>query len=205
VKPFYRFSWVVVRFLFKVILGFRAEGAELVPSGCPVILASNHRSYLDPPLIGVSVDREVHFMAKAELFSFRPFGKLISALNAHPVHRGKGDTAAVDCMVDLLKKDSAVVIFPEGTRIHTKGGVGRAKSGVARLALATNAPIVTVCIKGNLNIWRAISRREPVRVYFGRVIRPEEYRCYGRNTRGYRRLAAYVLGEIERLVESVEG
>ena len=203
-KVFYRFSWRTVRWFFRAAFGFRAIHAEKVPAEGPVILASNHRSYLDPPLIGVSIDREIHFLAKSELFAFRPFGRLISALNAHPVQRGRKDTAAIDQMIDLLKMDAAVVIFPEGTRQKASRGLGRPKSGVARLAQATGAPIVTVYIQGSRKIWRAILRRTPVRVYFGPAIRSEEYRRYSRDTKGFRILAGKVVEEIGRLMEAAD-
>ncbi|OGF97643.1 MAG: hypothetical protein A2Z06_01185 [Candidatus Glassbacteria bacterium RBG_16_58_8] len=204
-RPFYCLSWKIVRVLSKAILGFRAVGPEKVPSSGPIILASNHRSYFDPPLIGISVDREVHFMAKSELFSFRPFGRLIASLNAHPVRRGQKDSAAVDEMVELLKRGEAVVIFPEGTRQRGRGGVGRAKSGVARLALSTGAPIMTVYIRGSREKWKALFRLKPVRVYFGRVIEPETYGKYSRDSKGFRALAGHVVGEIGRLIEEVDG
>jgi 1-acyl-sn-glycerol-3-phosphate acyltransferase len=204
-KPFYRFSWGIVRTLFKVLFGFRAVGSEKVPVDGPVILASNHRSYYDPPLIGISINREVHFLAKVELFSFRPFGKLISALNAHPVRRGQKDIAAVAEMVDLLKNARAVVIFPEGTRQKGMGDHVKAKSGVARLALATGAPIMTTYVQGSENVWKALFRLRPVRVHFGRIIEPEEYRKYSKDSKGFRSLAKYVLGEINELGREVEG
>jgi 1-acyl-sn-glycerol-3-phosphate acyltransferase len=175
-----------------------------VPSEGPVILASNHRSYFDPPLIGVSVDREVHFMAKSELFSFPPFGALISALNAHPVRRGQKDTAAVDRMVELLKDGAAVVIFPEGTRNRGQDRLGKAKSGIARLAQASGVPIQIVCVRGSRNKWKALLRRAPVRVYFGRVITSEEYRMYETDPKGYRALSRFVLGEIGRLMSEID-
>lgn len=203
-RRFYGFSWKLVRAFFRVALGFRAFGSEKVPSGGPVILASNHRSFLDPPLIGVSVEREVHFMAKSELFTFRPFGRLIALLNAHPVRRGQKDAAAVEKMIELLRRGEAVVIFPEGTRQKGDGGVGRAKSGVARLAQATGASIVTVYVGGSREKWKAFLRLKPVRVHFGRVIGPDIYREYSRDPKGFRALATFVVEEIGRIQEEVD-
>ncbi len=203
-RLFYRFSWRIVRALFRALLGFKAVGSENVPSTGRVILASNHRSYLDPPLIGVSVGREVHFLAKSELFAFAPFARLISALNAHPVRRGQKDTGAIGVMTDLLKDEMAVVIFPEGTR-QKKGSIpGKAKSGVARLALASGAPILPVYIKGSQSVWKAILRIEPVRVYFGKVIGPEESGRYRKDATGYRTLAGHVLEEINGLMREMQ-
>jgi 1-acyl-sn-glycerol-3-phosphate acyltransferase len=203
-KPFYRFSWRVVRALFKIAFGLKIIGSEKVPEDGPLILASNHRSYFDPPLLGISVNREIHFLAKSELFSFRPFGKLITYLNAHPVRRGKKDTRAVDGMVELLKKNEAVAIFPEGSRQKEGKNLGKAKSGVARLAQATHAPILTVYIRGSRKKWRGFLRVDPVSVYFGKMISPDVYGEYGKDPKGYRALATYVLSEIEGLMEMVE-
>ncbi len=203
-KPFYRFSWRVVRTLFKVTLGLKVVGSEKVPEEGPLILASNHRSYFDPPLLGISVSREIHFLAKSELFSFRPFGKLITYLNAHPIRRGEKDTHAVDGMVELLKRNEAVAIFPEGTRQKEGTNLGRPKSGVARLAQATGAPILTVYIRGSRKKWKGFLRIDPVGVYFGKMINPDVYGEYGKDPKGFRALATYVLSEIEGLMEKVE-
>ncbi len=198
-RPFYRLSWKIVRALFRVLLGFRETGSEKVPLEGPVIIASNHRSYLDPPLLGVSIRREIHFLAKSELFSFKPFARLITTLNAHPVRRGMKDTAAVNEMIGLLERGEAVVIFPEGTRRKDEMEPLKIKSGVARLAQATGAPILTVHIRGSRKKLRAILRIDPVRVKFGRIIRPEEYREFGKDPKGFRKLAGYVLSEIRAL------
>lgn len=203
-RLFYRFSWHIVRTLFRILLGYKVIGAEKVPSKGPLILASNHRSYFDPPLIGVSVDREVHFMAKSELFSFKPFGKLISILNAHPVRRGQKDTAAVDGMIELLRNDEVVVIFPEGTRQRGGKRTGKAKSGVARLAHASGAPILTVYVSGSDMKLKSLLRLRPLRVYFGRVIDPDEYRAFDPKPKGFRALANFVLEEIDRIMTNVE-
>jgi 1-acyl-sn-glycerol-3-phosphate acyltransferase len=203
-RLFYRFSWVIVRGLFKVLFGYRVIAAEKVPLKGPLILASNHRSYFDPPLIGVSVGREVHFLAKSELFYFKPFGKLISILNAHPIRRGQKDTAAVDQMIELLKNDKAVVIFPEGTRQRGKKRLGRAKSGIARLAQATGAPIQTVYVRGSNEMIKSMLRFRPLQVYFGRIIDSDEYRNFETSPKGFRALASFVLEEIDRLMTDVE-
>jgi 1-acyl-sn-glycerol-3-phosphate acyltransferase len=204
-SPFYRFSHTVVRAFFRLLFGFRAVESHRVPLEGPLILASNHRSYLDPPLIGVSLEREVHFMAKAELFSFAPFGRLITALNAHPVRRGRKDAAAVERMTELLKAGNAVVIFPEGTRERTGRGLGRAKTGVARLALASGAPIQIVYIRGSRSKLRAIFRRPAIHVHFGRIIGASEAGRYGADPKGFNLLARHILDEIGRLMREVEG
>jgi 1-acyl-sn-glycerol-3-phosphate acyltransferase len=201
---FYRFSWRLVRTLFRVFFGFKSVGSEHVPPDGPLILASNHRSYLDPPLLGISLEREVHFLAKAELFAFGPFGRLITALNAHPVRRGQRDTTAVEGMVELLREGKVVVIFPEGTRQKVRMRSVQAKSGVSRLAQATGAPIQVAYVEGSGEKWKALLRLRPLRVYFGPIIQSEEYREYGSSTKGYRTLAKTVIGEIERLGREVE-
>jgi 1-acyl-sn-glycerol-3-phosphate acyltransferase len=188
-----------VRTLFRVFLGFKEIGTDKVPPKGPVIIASNHRSYFDPPLLGVSIQREIHFLAKSELFTFKPFAKLITTLNAHPVRRGRKDTVAVNEMIGLLEKGEAVVIFPEGTRRTEKRRSVKIKSGVARLAQATGAPILTVHIKGSREKWKAFLRIKPVCVKFGRIIGPEEYRDFGENPKGFRELACYILEEIDKL------
>src|SRR5207253_1193849 len=79
-------------------------------------IAATHRSFADPPLVGVSVPREVHFLAKRELFRFKPFGWLIGQLNAHPLNRRAGDVSAIRQAQRILKDGHVLIVFPEGRR-----------------------------------------------------------------------------------------
>ncbi|UCD17981.1 MAG: 1-acyl-sn-glycerol-3-phosphate acyltransferase, partial [Candidatus Zixiibacteriota bacterium] len=94
---------------------------ENIPKDGPFILASNHISLTDPPILGASVSRPVHFMAKKELFKNRAFGALLRRLNAYPVNRRGFDKAAIRTAISLLRSAQGMVIFPEGTRARDDG------------------------------------------------------------------------------------
>src|ERR671928_401278 len=145
-------------------LWFRLErqGRESIPRSGPVILAANHRSFLDPFVVGVCLRRPVYFVAKQELFAKRWQGWLLNALGAFPVRRGESDEESVATAKAILERGDAVVIFPEGTRIRT-GSLGRAKRGVGRLALETGAPVVPIALHGTEHARRGW-RIRPVKV-----------------------------------------
>ena len=148
--------WIVRAVLQPAMrIWFRLErqGRENIPASGPVILASNHRSFLDPFVIGVCLRRPVYFVAKQELFHKRWQAWLLNSLGAFPVRRGESDEEAVATSKAVLARGDAVVIFPEGTRVRT-GALGRPKRGVGRLSLETGAPVVPVAVAGSENTRR---------------------------------------------------
>jgi glycerol-3-phosphate dehydrogenase (NAD(P)+) len=160
----------LVQAIVEVLFRPRRFGRRHVPDG-PVILASNHRSFLDPLVIGCSLRRRVFFMAKQELFQNRFLGWLLSRLGAFPVRRGESDEETTRTALELLARGSALVMFPEGTRIRP-GALGTPKRGVGRLALESGAPVVPVAVSGTERARRGWLLR-PVRVElrFGRPLR----------------------------------
>ena len=127
-----------------------------------MILAANHRSFLDPFVIGVCVRRPIYFVAKRELFEWRFVGWFLNCLGAFPVRRGESDEESVATALALLERGEAVVIFPEGTR-HRSGPLKEPKRGVGRLALESGAPVVPVAVAGTERARRGW-RIRPVRV-----------------------------------------
>ena len=158
-----------VRLYFRIMYNVHAEGRENIPKGQPVIYASNHRSYADPPLVGSFAKGRLCFMAKEELFKNPVFAWLIRSLGAFPVARGKGDTGTIDKAVENLKSRS-MMIFPEGTR-SKDGKVHRGHSGAALIAVRANVPIIPVgvCYGEKLKF------RTKLRVVYGKPIDPAEY------------------------------
>src|SRR5919198_512662 len=126
------FVYWPVRWLVKpaILIYFRLRrlGTEHVPDG-GVILASNHRSFLDPFAIGCCIGRPIYFVAKRELFRNPLLGWLLNCLGAFPIRRGQSDEESMATALALLERGQAVVIFPEGTRIRT-GSLARPKRGV---------------------------------------------------------------------------
>jgi glycerol-3-phosphate dehydrogenase (NAD(P)+) len=145
-------------------------GREHIPDGGPIIFVANHRSFLDPFIVGLCCRRPVYYVAKEELFKNRFFGWFISSLGAFPVRRGAADTDMIETAKAILKRGDPVLIFPEGTRTRP-GALGKPKRGVGRLALETGAPVVPIAIKGTEAIrkgWRI--RPHNVRVRIGNAL-----------------------------------
>jgi 1-acyl-sn-glycerol-3-phosphate acyltransferase len=153
-------------------LYFRLEriGAEHLPRSGPLLLAANHRSFLDPFVIGALARRPVYYVAKRELFEHRLQAWVLNGLGAFPVDRGSGDSDAMATARAILQRGDCVVIFPEGTRVRT-GALGRPHRGVGRLALETGAPVVPVAVIGTEEVrrgWRIRPRK--VRIRCGRPL-----------------------------------
>ena len=120
----YGFLKVFFFFLFKLWLRLEVRGTEHIPARGPVVLACNHLSLLDPPVLGEAATRRIHCMAKEELFHNPIFGYIIRSLGAFPVRRGAADRNAIKHGMELLKRGEVVAVFPEGTRSKT-GALGR--------------------------------------------------------------------------------
>jgi glycerol-3-phosphate dehydrogenase (NAD(P)+) len=162
--------YLVVRALLVplFLLYFRMQriGREHLPADGPLLLASNHRSFLDPFVIGTMVRRPVYYMAKRELFEKRWQAWLLNALGAFPVDRGTGDGDAMDTARAILERGDCVVVFPEGTRVRP-GPLAAPRRGVGRLALETGAAVAPVAVIGTEDVrrgWRIRPRKVRVRV-----------------------------------------
>jgi 1-acyl-sn-glycerol-3-phosphate acyltransferase len=157
--------------LFRVYFRLRRIGREHIPGDGPLLLAANHRSFLDPFVIGMMLRRPVYYMAKRELFEKRLQGRLLNALGAFPVDRGTGDAGAMDAARAILERGDCVVVFPEGTRVRP-GPLGAPKRGIGRLALEAGVPVVPIAVLGTEDVrrgWRIRPRRVYVRA--GRPLR----------------------------------
>ena len=143
----YDFCYLTWPPLFKLFLRLEIYGRENIPDEGPVVIASNHLSLLDPPVLGASATRKVHFMAKSELFKPAWFGTLIRKLGAFPVKRGEMDREAIKTGLTILKENKVLAVFPEGTRSKT-GEIGEFKGGAFKVAQKTGAPIIPVAIDG---------------------------------------------------------
>lgn len=152
---------------------WRVTGKENVPKEGAVILCSNHLSNWDPGFLILCLPRRVCFMAKAELFRFKPMGKLLSYLfGAFPVARGKGDTGALHMAEEVLERGEILGIFPEGTRSRD-GRMLRFKSGVALIAARSGASIVPCGIDRRARLFHRVNIR------IGKPISVEELQLTG--------------------------
>jgi glycerol-3-phosphate dehydrogenase (NAD(P)+) len=161
--------WVVrAMFVPFFLVYFRMQrvGREHLPKSGPLLLASNHRSFLDPFVIGTLARRPVYYMAKRELFEKRWQAWALNALGAFPVDRGAGDGDAMQTARAILARGDCVVVFPEGTRVRP-GPLGEPRRGIGRLALETGAPVVPVAVIGSDAVrrgWRIRPRKVRLRV-----------------------------------------
>jgi 1-acyl-sn-glycerol-3-phosphate acyltransferase len=201
----WRLAWLGLFPLAKLLLRIDVRGRQNLGDG-PQILACNHVSNIDPMVIGLSAAREVHFLAKEELFTAnRWFAWLIRCWNAWPVRRGAGDNEALDRCSWLLRHRQTLVLFPEGTRSRS-GAMQRYRLGVGLLAVENRVPVIPVRMEGTERSWvsykvdrdfvRLGLRTRPtektrIRVTFGKPVRPEDFKP-GR--RGY----VQVTKEVER-------
>lgn len=160
--------------IFLLILGLKIEGLHNLPQKGPVIVAANHISNWDPILVGVSLPRPVHFMAKAELFKNALLAGICRGLNAFPVQRGAADRNAIRLALEMLKDGEMLGIFPEGARRKVVAETS-IQPGVAMLALKSGAVVVPLAITGTEGIFPC-GWFKPLRVRIGQPLDLAAYR-----------------------------
>jgi glycerol-3-phosphate dehydrogenase (NAD(P)+) len=168
--------WLVRAFLlpfFRIYFRMARIGREHIPAEGPVIIAANHRSFLDPFVIATMAPwrRPMYYVAKKELFQKRWMAWVLNALGAFPLDRGAADRESISTAKELLARGEIVLIFPEGTRTRP-GSLGKPKRGVGRLALETGAPVIPVAVIGTEAVrrgWRI--RPHKVKIRAGRPLR----------------------------------
>lgn len=195
-RAFYAVCRAIARAVVVFYFGGRAKGKENVPPEGPVLIAGNHQSYLDPPLAAVFQDRHCQFIARSGLFTFRPFARLISSLNAIPLREDAGDLGAIKEVLRLLARGRVVVIFPEGSR-SPDGEVHEFKRGVALLIKRARCPVVPMAVDGAFEAWPRgrkphLFARHRIRVAFGPPISHEEFMVGGEEA-GLERLRATII------------
>jgi len=165
----YDFSQAVLWLWFRLGFGLHVEGREHVPPHGPFILASNHLSFLDPPLLGAACPRRLGFMARDTLFAHGLLGAYLRSVHVMPVKRGESDIGAVREALRRLRAGETVAIFPEGGR-QLSGQIGQAKRGVGLLAEAAQVPVVPVLVQGTFEALPPTTNRlarAKIRVAFG--------------------------------------
>lgn len=166
---FYNFMRAIVRFFLRALFRLTYTGANNIPATGSAIIASNHISFLDPPVVGCSMVRPIHFMAKEELFAFPIFSWVITQLKAFPVKRGAADRGAIRTALSLLEQGEIVGMFPEGTRSKT-GQLGKAEPGLALIAAKAGATIIPTAIIGTDKIFQGGSLFPKIEIKFGKPI-----------------------------------
>ncbi|HWD73504.1 MAG TPA: 1-acylglycerol-3-phosphate O-acyltransferase [Solirubrobacteraceae bacterium] len=161
---------MVLQPFFHIYFRMQRIGREHIPSTGAVIIAANHRSFLDPFVIACMARRPMYYVAQKELFAKPWQAWILNALGAFPVDRGGSDEEMIQTAEAILRRGDIVLIFPEGTRIRP-GALGKPKRGVGRLALEMGAPVVPVAVIGTETIrrgWRIRPRK--VRIRAGRAL-----------------------------------
>jgi 1-acyl-sn-glycerol-3-phosphate acyltransferase len=201
-KPFYRFIRILFKLVFILFYHHRTYGTSHIPHG-RAIIAPNHVSFFDPPLIGVSCPEEVHYLAKDVLFESAWLGPIIRNLNAFPVSGNVGDLKTIKSLVHLLQSNEKVIIFPEGIRTFD-GKLAPIKPGIALIALRAQAPIIPTYIHGTFEIWpRQNKYPKPwgkTICAFGTPIYPESYQHLDKKE-AQQAVAKEIQTSLERLAE----
>lgn len=173
----FTFIKFLMRPIFRVLFSVEHHGIENIPAAGAVIIAGNHPSYLDPLLVALPIKRALRFMAWDALFKVPVLGQIIRAVGAFPVdiRKGKGESAFREAL-KVLNNGDALGIFPEGQRSE-QAAMGELRTGVARLAIETGAPIVPVTIGGASRAWpkwRLLPRSAKIVVRYHEPIRLDE-------------------------------
>lgn len=191
---FYNIARVILTPIICFLFNIKYVGVENLKENGGYILCSNHRSLWDPLLIAFGIkNRKLNFMAKKELFKFKPFAAIIRSLGAFPVSRGSGDIGAIKNAVDVVNSGKILLIFPEGTRSKT-GKPLRAKAGAVYIANETKSDIIPVAICFDTKKLRIGSK---VTVCYGESISYEEIKVSEENKSvDARNLAQYVMQKI---------
>jgi 1-acyl-sn-glycerol-3-phosphate acyltransferase len=205
-KAMYRMGHALCGTIARIAFQYRAFGLENLIEEGPAIMAANHQSYLDPPLVGITCRNEIYYLARKTLFENKLFGPLISRVNALPVDLSRGDISALRTVINLLKKGHRTLIFPEGTRSLT-GQIQRARPGIGMVVAKTLAPVVPMRIFGSFEAWPKGGkiRPHPITVVIGKPLRFKKEDFAVSNREVYQQISEQVLAAIAALENPAEG
>lgn len=150
-KFFYKLVYSLGRFFFKYLFRLKVYGLEHFRPGAAII-AANHASFYDPAVLSISCPEEVHFLARATLFDIPILGRLIRALNSHPVSHAASDMQILTMIIELLGKGKKLILFPEGTR-SSDGNLLPFERGLAFLVQKSNCQVIPAYIQGSFEAW----------------------------------------------------
>lgn len=203
----YKIAWSSFRLIYSTYFHWRIFNPERVPLAGSVILASNHASYLDPPLVGAPLHRPINYIGRDTLFRFPIFGAVIRSWNAVPIDRHGTSPRGLKIIIERLKAGGGIVLFPEGTRTQD-GNLQLAKAGIGLIIHKSGAPVVPVRVFGTFEAFgrhMRIPRPRPIAVKYGWPIdfskeRAEATTCSKDRLKGiYQEMADRLMAEIARL------
>ena len=178
-NPVYFLGWCGFRVMYAVYFRWKVFHPERVPRSGPVILASNHSSFLDPMLVGAGLPRQINYLARENLFRFPLLGWVLHRWQVVPVNREGGGAKGLKAILDRLLAGGAIILFPEGTRSHD-GNLQPARSGVGLTVIKSTAPVVPVRVFGTFEAFNrrmSFPRPRPVAVKYGEQMRFESLRA----------------------------
>jgi 1-acyl-sn-glycerol-3-phosphate acyltransferase len=206
-NPSYYTGWLLFRLMYATYFRWRVFNPERVPLQGPVILASNHASFLDPPLVGSGLKRDINYLARESLFRYPGVGTLLRSWNSVPVDRDGGGARGLKAILDRLLAGGAIILFPEGTRTQD-GQLQKARSGIGLTVIKSAAPVVPVRVFGTFEAYGRkikIPRPHQVTVKYGRPmdfaeLRAEAKTCdKARLKQIYQQVADEIMAAIARL------
>jgi 1-acyl-sn-glycerol-3-phosphate acyltransferase len=177
----------------------RVYGAERVPMDGGLVVAANHFSWVDPPVLGAAIPRTLYYMAKVEAHRVPGLGQLMRAFGAFSVRRGESDRDAVRTMRQIVRDGHALGLFVEGTR-QRSGVPGPVQPGAAMVAINEGVPVICAAIYGSFE-WR-LGNFNPVSVAWGT---PASFDGLPRGGKGYKEASAVIQGEIKTLWDWLAG
>src|SRR6516225_4796715 len=175
----YRLGWMFFRAWYATWFRWQVFNPERVPETGAVILASNHASFLDPPLVGAGIKRGINYLARESLFRFPGIGALLHSWSAVPVDRDGGGAAGLKAILDRLLAGGGIILFPEGTRTRD-GHLQPARSGIGLVVVKSNAPVVPVRVFGTYEAYgrhRKFPHPTRIAVKYGEPMRFETLRA----------------------------
>jgi len=200
-NAWYTTAYALFQFIGREFFSFRVLHADRVPKEGGVILASNHQSFLDPPLLGISCPREIHTLARKSLFDWPILGRIFPRINVVPLDQKRGDMGALKTFIRLANEGRATAIFPEGTRSAT-GELQPAQPGLGLIIAKTLVPVVPVRIFGAYEAFprnRKIPKSHPITVVIGEPIYFTKQDLEGAGKDVYQKLSDRVMNKIAEL------
>ena len=206
-NPSYRLGWLFFRAMFAVYFRWRVFNPERVPITGGVIIASNHASFLDPPLVGAGLPRDINYLARESLFRYPGIGALLRSWNSVPVDRDGGGASGLREILGRLYAGGAIILFPEGTR--TKDGkLQPARSGIGLTVIKSDVPVIPVRTFGTFECYnRKWKFHMPISlaVKYGRPMKFEALRAEAKTCAKprlkeiYQQVADEIMAELAKL------
>lgn len=211
-EPLYRFAELTLRPVIALWFNWRFEGREHIPGEGPLLVACNHISYLDPLAHGymlVKSGRRPRFLAKNELYGNPIMRTLLHRTRQIPVERGSGSHAPVEAAARALKDGDSVLVYPEGT-VTTNADFSpmRGKTGIARLTLTSEVPVLPIAVWGSQHVWqrdgaRGLTFGRPIWVKAGPPLDFSQFEEQRDDPQTLRKVTDTVMDELTRLVNDL--